>query len=325
MSTSDTRDATTSPPAEEVVAIPVRHPGRWVAAVVIAVLVAMLVHSLFTNPKWEWKIFGDFVFDHSILVGILKTLELTVLAMVIGVAGGIVLAVMRLSKNPIVSGVSWVYIQFFRGTPVIVQLLVWGNIAALYPTLSIGIPFGPSFGHESANTLISLFTAAVLGLGLNEAAYMAEIVRAGLLSVDQGQTEAAHSLGMSPTKTMRRIVLPQAMRVIVPPTGNETISMLKTTSLVLVLALPDLLGSASIIYDRNYKTIQLLLVASFWYLVMTSVLTIGQYYVERYFARGSSRALPPTPLQMLRRNLFTTKRSPYQQGGGQPLFPEATP
>ncbi|BEP11840.1 amino acid ABC transporter permease [Acidothermaceae bacterium B102] len=280
------------------------------SAAVIAVLVAMFVHSLVANPAWEWSVWRSFLFNHSILVGVLKTLELTVLAMAIGIFGGIMLAVMRLSKNPIVAGASWFYIQFFRGTPVLVQLIFWGNIGSLFKTLSIGIPFGPSFASASANSLISVFTAAVLGLGLNEAAYMAEIVRAGLLSVDPGQTEAAHSLGMTQAKTMRRIVLPQAMRVIVPPTGNETISMLKTTSLVVVLALPDLLGTASIIYGRNYKTIQLLLVASAWYLLLTSVLTVGQFYVERYYARGSARALPDTPLQKLRSQLFSLRHQP---------------
>jgi polar amino acid transport system permease protein len=287
------------PAAEDLRVVPVRHPGRWVAVAVLAVLAAMLVNSLVRNPRWEWDyVRGYFTFE-AILRGILVTLELTVLAMAIGLVGGIILAVMRLSPNPIVSGASWLYTWFFRGTPVLVQLIFWGYISALYPRLGIGIPFGPNVSAES-NTLISTFTAAVLGLGLNEAAYMAEIVRAGLLSVDHGQTEAAQALGMQRMQTLRRIVLPQAMRVIIPPTGNETISMLKTTSLVTVLALGDLLGAASLIYGGNFKYIPLLAVASIWYLIMTSILSVGQYYVERRFARGSSRALPPTPTQRIR-------------------------
>jgi polar amino acid transport system permease protein len=289
-----------SPPPEELRVVPVRHPGRWVAVVVIAVLVAMLAHSLITNPRWEWDFVQGYLTYDAILSGVLVTLELTVLAMAIGVVLGIVLAVMRLSPNPVLAGTSWVYTWFFRGTPVLVQLIFWGFIAQLYPRLSIGIPFGPEFVGADSNKVIGIFTAAVLGLGLNEAAYMAEIVRAGLLSVDEGQTEAASALGMRRMQTMRRIVLPQAMRVIIPPTGNETISMLKTTSLVTIIGVADLLGAAQLIYGSNFKQIPLLVVASLWYLLITSVLSIGQYYLERRFARGSSRALPPTPLQRLR-------------------------
>jgi amine acid ABC transporter, permease protein, 3-TM region, His/Glu/Gln/Arg/opine family len=290
-------------PVEELPVVPVRHPGRWVGVGVIAVLLAMLVHSLVVNPNWQWAYVQGYFAYPAIFGGILVTLELTVLAMVLGIVGGVVLAVMRLSPNPIVASAAWVYTWFFRGTPVLVQLLFWGFIARLYPELSLGIPFGPRFVTVDSNTLISTFTAAVLGLGLNEAAYMSEIVRAGILSVDHGQGEAAAALGMRRLQTMRRIVLPQAMRVIVPPTGNETISMLKTTSLVVVLALGDLLGVAALIYGGNFKQIPLLVVASLWYLIMTSVLSVIQYYVERRFARGSSRALPPTPIQRVRARL----------------------
>jgi polar amino acid transport system permease protein len=305
-----TGTATTDRPADELVTVPVRHPGRWVSAIVIAVLAAMMVHSFVANPKWDWHTVGSYLFDHTILVGLLHTLELTVLAMAIGIFGGILLAVMRLSKNPIVAGASWLYIWFFRGTPVLVQLVFWYYLGAIYPKLSLGIPFGPSFVHGESKTIITQFTAAILGLGLNEAAYMAEIVRAGILSVDPGQQEAAHALGMRGTTVMRRIVLPQAMRVIIPPTGNETISMLKTTSLVYVIAYGELFQNATLIYSRTYQTTQLLLVVSLWYLFCTSVLTGGQFYVERYYARGSSRALPETPIQKLRRVLFTTRRQP---------------
>jgi polar amino acid transport system permease protein len=229
------------------------------------------------------------------------TLELTAVAMAIGIGFGVVLAVMRLSPNPLISSASWIYIWLFRGTPLLVQILLWFNIAALYPRLSIGMPFGgPAFTHLNANSLITPFVAGMLALGLNEAAYMSEIVRAGILSVDEGQTEAALALGMTRLKTLRRIVLPQAMRVIIPPTGNETISMLKTSSLVSVIGVTELLFSVQQIYASNFRTIELLIDASIWYLAVTSVLSIGQYYVERRFARGSSRRLPPTPLQRVR-------------------------
>ncbi len=224
--------------------------------------------------------------------------------MAVGITLGVVLAIMRLSPNPLVSGASWVYVWLFRGTPVFVQIIFWFNIAALYPRLSLGLPFGgPQFAHANANTLITTFAAAILGLGLNEAAYMSEIVRAGILSVSEGQTEAAYALGMTRLKTMRRIVLPQAMRLIIPPTGNETISMLKTSSLVSEIAFTELLFASQQIYAVNYETIPLLIVASIWYLVVTSVLSVGQYYLERRFRRGSARELPPTPLQRLRRRL----------------------
>jgi polar amino acid transport system permease protein len=289
---------------EEIRAIPVRHPGRWVTAAIILVLGAALAKSVATNPRFEWGIIRHYLLSSRVLHGLVTTLELTGLSMAIGIALGTLLAVMRLSPNPLVSGASWLYIWFFRGTPVLVQILFWYNIAALYPSFSVGIPFGPQFAHFNAATVITPFVAGMLALGLNEGAYMAEIVRAGIISVEEGQTEAAQSLGMTRLQTMRRIVLPQAMRVIIPPTGNETISMLKTTSLVSVIATTELLYSVQLIYAVNYRTIPLLLVASIWYLIVTTVLTIGQYYLERYFGRGATRNLPETPLQRLRRNLL---------------------
>ncbi|HXR73812.1 amino acid ABC transporter permease [Actinocrinis sp.] len=310
---------------ETIRAVPVRHPGRWVAAAIIAVLLAMLVHNLATNTRWQGWIINQYLFTSQVLHGLLATLWLTLIAMVIGIVGGVILAVMRLSDNPVVSSSAWVYIWFFRGTPVLVQLIFWYNIAALFPTISIGIPFGPSFHTWSTTTLITTFAASILGLGLNEAAYMAEIVRAGILSVDEGQNEAACALGMRRLLIMRRIVLPQAMRVIIPPTGNETIGMLKTTSLVSVIASFDLLVSVQRIYNANYKVVPLLVVASIWYLVATSILTAGQYYVERHYARGSVRGLPPTPPQKFReffvRNIGVTHRLPAipnrdARGGG---------
>jgi polar amino acid transport system permease protein len=259
---------------------------------VLAVAVS-IARSVATNKRFEWGVVGDYLFDPRILHGVVVTLELTALSMAIGITLGIVAAVMRLSPNPLVSGGSWLYIWFFRGTPLLVQLLFWNFIAALFPTIDLGVPFGPSFIHAHANTLITPFAAALLGFGLNEGAYMSEIVRAGIISVDEGQSQAALSLGMTRLQIMRRIVLPQAMRVIIPPTGNETISMLKNTSLVLVLgSVFDLLFETQQIYSANFKTIPLLIVASIWYLVMTSVAYVGQYFIERRFGRGFSRASP---------------------------------
>jgi polar amino acid transport system permease protein len=239
-----------------------------------------------------------------VLKGVQATIVLTIIAMVMGVVFGVLLAVMRLSANPIVSGASWVYIWFFRGTPVLVQLVFWYAVPAVLRSISVGIPFGPGWlVTDDPKTLITQFVAVCLGLGLNEAAYMAEIARAGILSVDEGQVEAASALGMTRLLSMRRIVLPQAMRVIVPPTGNETISMLKTSSLASVVGYQELFGRTQIIASTTFQVIPLLLVASLWYLFMTTILTIGQYYVERRFARGALRALPPTPLQKLKARL----------------------
>jgi polar amino acid transport system permease protein len=290
---------------DQIRAVPVRHPGRWLAAALILLFSASLAHSVATNKRLEWHVVGEFLFDHRILDGVVLTLELTASAMAMGVILGVVLAVMRLSPNPLVSGVSWLYIWFFRATPVLVQLLFWEFIAAVYPSISLGIPFvGVEFVHGSANTVITTYIAALLGLGLNEGAYMAEIVRAGIISVDEGQTDAAQSLGMSRLQIMRRIVLPQAMRVIIPPTGNETISMLKTSSLASVIALTELLLAAENIFSVDFKPIQLLIVASIWYAVCTSVLYVGQYYLERYYGRGASRELTLTPLQRVRMGLL---------------------
>jgi polar amino acid transport system permease protein len=221
-----------------------------------------------------------------------------------GIAIGVVLAIMRLSPNPIVTGSAWVYIWFFRGTPVLVQLLFWYNAAYIFPTFSLGVPFGPALVHFDLNTWLTPFLAASVGLALNEGAYMSEIVRAGLISVDEGQNEAAQSIGMTRLMALRLIVIPQAMRVIIPPTGNETISMLKTTSLASVVVVAELTFTVEQIYSANYKTIPLLMVASLQYLWVTSVLMVGQYYLERHYARGSVRQLPPTPWQRVRRGLL---------------------
>jgi polar amino acid transport system permease protein len=300
--------------------VPVRHPGRWVSGLVILVLTAMLVNTLVFSKvvrgttqesRFQWNDVGRYLFATPVLRGIAVTLELTVIAMAVGIVLGVLLAVMRLSPNRLLSGSAWIYLWFFRGTPIFVQLTFWYvGISYLYPHITLGVPFGPAFLTVNANVLVTSFVAAALGLSLNEGAYMAEIVRAGIISVDEGQTEAAQSIGMSKAQTLRRIVLPQAMRVIIPPTGNETISMLKTTALVYAIAGGDLFTATQNISNTNYEVVPLLLVASLWYLFFTSLLTIGQYYIERYYARGSTRELPPTPWQRLRATILRLPTHP---------------
>ncbi|MGW2521282.1 amino acid ABC transporter permease [Streptomyces sp. NPDC001617] len=296
-----TAGAKNTPPAgpEAIKAIPVRHYGRYVTAVVaIAILVAIIY--AFGQGKINWHAVPAYFFDHRILTGVYKTLLLTVLSMLIGIVGGIVLAVMRLSTNPVTSSIAWFYIWFFRGTPVLVQLFLWFNLGLVFEYVNLG----PIYKNYWSDFMTPLLTA-LLGLGLNEAAYMAEICRAGLLAVDEGQTEASHALGMSHGKTLRRIVIPQAMRVIVPPTGNEVINMLKTTSLVAAVQYPELFRYAQDIGQNSGAPVEMYFLAAAWYLIMTSVLSVGQYYIERYYARGSSRALPPTPWQKVRAHLTT--------------------
>lgn len=265
-----------------------KHPWRWVSAAVILFLFGMLLYSAITNPRFHWDVIGLYFRDVAIAKGIQMTLFLTVVSMAIGILLGIVLAVMRLSVNPVVRSAAGLYVFFFRGTPVLVQLLLWYNIAALYPDITFGIPGV----HLNANDFINPLTAAILAFGLNEAAYMSEIVRAGILSVDAGQSEASGALGLNRMQTMLKVVLPQAMRVIIPPTGNETIGMLKNTALASVIAVYDLLYSSQVIYAKNFQVIPLLIVASLWYIIMTSVLTVGQTWLERRFSRGASRQTP---------------------------------
>ncbi|OON81207.1 amino acid ABC transporter permease [Streptomyces tsukubensis] len=293
-----------APPAgpQAIKAIPVRHYGRYIAAVVALALLVVIIYA-FSQGKINWGAVPDYFFDSRILRGMEKTMLLTVLSMLIGVVGGVVLAVMRLSKNPVTSSIAWFYIWFFRGTPVLVQLFVWFNLGLVFEYVNLG----PIYKDYWSSFMTPLLTA-LLGLGLNEAAYMAEICRAGLLSVDEGQTEASQALGMSHAKTLRRIVIPQAMRVIVPPTGNEVINMLKTTSLVAAVQYPELLRAAQDIGQTSGAPVEMLFVSAAWYLILTSVLSIGQFYVERYYARGSSRELPNTPFQKVRANLLSLGR-----------------
>jgi polar amino acid transport system permease protein len=306
---SSVKDTADKGRPEEIRAVPVRHVGRWLAGAIVLVVAVAVVRSIATNSRLEWSVVGKYLFDERVLEGLRVTIELTVISMAIGIVLGVLLAVMRLSPNKLVASASWLYIWFFRGTPVLVQIIFWYFISAAYPKINIGIPFGPAFIHGDANTLIKPFTAAILALGLNEGAYMSEIVRAGIISVEEGQADAAHSLGMTRLQTMRRIVLPQAMRVIIPPTGNETISMLKTTSLVSVIAVADLLYAVQSIYSVNFRTIPLLIVASIWYLVCTSVLYVGQFYIERHYARGATReGVAPTLAVQLARGVLSYRR-----------------
>ncbi|MFF6775998.1 amino acid ABC transporter permease [Streptomyces sp. NPDC012637] len=304
---ADATPAGSSPsgtPYEAIKAIPVRHYGRWISGVVVVVLLGWLLYA-FSQGNIIWDTVWDKVFDPSILDGLANTIIISVASMALGLVLGIVFAVMRLSKNPVTGAVAWLYIWFFRGTPVYVQLLVWFNLSLIFEYINLG----PIYKNETVDVMTP-FMVALLGLGLNEGAYMAEIVRAGIQSVDEGQTEAAHALGMSQTKTMGRIVLPQAMRVIVPPTGNEFINMLKTSSLVSAVQYTELLRASSNIGSTAGAVMEMLFVASIWYLALTSVFSVGQYYLERRFARGSTRNLPPTPWQRVKKNLITFKRSP---------------
>lgn len=268
--------------------VPSRHLGRWITAGIVLLAIAYLLYAMATNERFQWDVVVKYLFAEPILLGVLNTMILTALAMVIGILLGILIAVGRLSDNVIVSKAAWFYAWFFRGTPLLVQLLFWFFLSALVPKIALGVPFGPDLFSIDTNNLITPFMAAMLGLGLNEAAYMSEIVRSGISSVAPGQTEAAKSIGMTRLKTMRRVVLPQAMRIIIPPTGNETIGMLKQTSLVLVIGYSELLTSASLIYSRTYQTIPLLIVAALWYLFITALLSIGQFYLERRYGRGFS-------------------------------------
>lgn len=262
------------------------HFGQWAVSAVGLLLVILALRSVVTNPHFEWGTVGSYIVSPIILEGVAKTLEFTAIGMTIGIAIGILVALMRLSDNFLLRTISAVYVAAFRGTPLLVQLLFWYNIAALYPTLVLGVPFGPALWTGSANTLITPLSAAMLGLGLNEGAYMAEIVRGGMLGVDRGQRDAALSLGMTRLQIVTQIVLPQAMRLIIPPTGNQVISMLKSTSLISILAITELLYTAQLIYSRTFQTIPLLIVASIWYLVFTSVLSVIQSFLERRAGRG---------------------------------------
>ncbi|WP_285757541.1 amino acid ABC transporter permease [Nocardiopsis ansamitocini] len=288
---------------EPIRAIPVRYPGRWVASAFILLLSAMFVHMLITNEVFNWPFMFENMFIEPVLIGVRTTLVLTVLAMVIGVLIGIIVAVMRLSGNPVLAGVGWVYTWFFRAVPRLVLCVLFGNLGVLYSTIDLGLPFDnywmPLLGMSGdarflsfeTRDILTAFVAALLALALSEGAYMAEIVRAGLQSVDKGQTEAAQALGMSRTKVLRRITLPQALRVIVPPTGNETTAMLKDTSLVAYVPLTtELWFQLQTVGNRVFDPFPMLVAACIWYLAITSVFMFGQYFLERSFTKGDRQA-----------------------------------
>lgn len=280
--------------------LPLRHPGRWIAAALVLVLLLNFGQTLFTNPSWEWAKVGKWLFSPAILTGLQLTLAATAISAVVSFAGGIVVALGRLSANPVLSSVSWLYVWLFRSVPLILVLIFLYNLGNLYPTIGVGIPFGPQVEVKTVSVLSDL-TLGVIGLSLSEIAYSSEIVRAGILSVDQGQHEAAKSLGLPRGRQFRRIVLPQALRSIVPAYVNQIIGLLKASSLLFYVSLLDLFGVVQNL-SSTYPTdiIPLLVVATIWYLVLTSVVSVIQYYVERFYARGAVRTLPPTPFQRLR-------------------------
>lgn len=279
-----------------------RHWFRWVISAIVILIAAQFVWSLFTNENYEWDVFAHYFLSEPVLIGVGYTLSLTAIAATIGFVLGTVLALARLSTSPLLNAVSWSFIWFFRSVPLIVQIIVWYNLGYLYPTLGLGWPFTTDFWivEFPTVTLISGFAAAILGLGLHQAAYSAEIIRGGLLSVDQGQHEAAAALGLPARRRLFRIILPQAMRSIVPNATNEVIGLVKGAAVAFVIAIPELFYAVQVIYNRNSRVIPLLLVAVIWYAIITTILSIGQYYIERHYAKGSVRVLPPTPLQRLR-------------------------
>lgn len=274
---------------------PLPHPGRWIAAAVILALAAWFVIGAATNEAYGWDTYFAYLLDTRIATAALHTLALTALAMIIGVVLGALMAIMRMSPNPVLRGVSWIFLWVFRGTPVYVQLVFWGLLGSLYQSINVG------FAEFDLEGLLSnMFFLAVIGLGLNEAAYMAEIVRSGIQSVPEGQLEASKALGMGWWMTMRRTVMPQAMRIIIPPTGNELISMLKTTSLVVAIPYSyELYGRSMDIANALFDPVPLLLVAATWYLAITSILMVGQHYLEKYYDRGMSRELTGRQLAAL--------------------------
>jgi polar amino acid transport system permease protein len=290
------------PDIHSVKAVDVFHPSWWVGGAVLLLLALLFIRLLITNENLQWSVVWQYLFSREILAGLGRTLMLTFLSMILGLIIGTVIAIMRLSRNPVFRATSWAWIWFFRGVPPLVQLVFWYNLGLLIPEVSIGIPFGPELWSAPTNQLITPLSAALLGLAFTESAYAAEMIRAGIQAINVGQTEAAATLGMTQAQTLRRIVLPQALRIIIPPIGNDTISMLKFTSLVSVLALPDLLYSAQMIYSRTYQTIPLLIVATIWYLVLSTVLTFVEHYIEH-------RLKDDTPLdfRLVLRSLFKSK------------------
>jgi polar amino acid transport system permease protein len=302
MNTQTKPGVSTGSAAPDLKIVPRRHVARWISGGLVVLLLVWLGVS-FSRAQIDWPTVQEYLTVPTLIQGIGVAIVLTVVAMVLGLVLGVVTAVMRLSKNPVTSGVAWLYIWVFRGTPVYLQLLMWFNLALIFPVIGI-----PGVFQGRMIDILSPFVAASIGLGLNQGAYTSEVVRGGILSVDEGQTEAAQAVGMTRLQAMRRIVLPQAMRVIIPPVGNEVIGMLKTTSLASAIGVSEILSEAQHIYYVNNRIMELLIVCAVWYLGAVSLLSIGQYYLERSFAKGSSsRQLPLTPLQRLK-SIFGTYR-----------------
>ena len=288
-------EATQAELNEEIKAKPLPHPGRWITAAVLLVLFLWFIIGAARNEAYHWDVYFQYLFDTRIAAAAGWTIALTVLAMLIGIVGGAIVAVLRMSENPVLSTVAWFYLWVFRGTPVYVQLVFWGLLGTIYSTIDLGVA-----EVDLSTVLSNTFVLAFVGLGLNESAYMAEIVRAGIQAVPEGQTEASKALGMSWWQTVRRTILPQAMRIIIPPTGNEFISLLKTTSLVIAVPFSlELYGRSTDIANALFLPVPMLLVAATWYLVITSILMVGQFYLERYFARGATRQLTARQLAAL--------------------------
>lgn len=279
--------------APRIEARPVRHVGQWVVAVVAIALLVMLAIAVFQNPYIDHHAVSTFLFNHLILKGVVVTLEITAISMAMGIVIGVLLALARETRNVVLQKCAALYIWAFRGTPLLVQILLWGNFALLFKHLALGVPFTHVYAFSVAtNSVVTIFVASCLALGLNEGAYMAEVVRAGILAIDRGQVDAALAIGMTRGMAMRRIVMPQAIRVIIPPTGNQLINLLKASALVSVIAGGDLLTVTEEIYSQNYRTLELLLVASFWYLAIVTVANIGQHFLERHFQRSDSAIAP---------------------------------
>ncbi|MGW3953188.1 amino acid ABC transporter permease [Streptomyces sp. NPDC004752] len=295
---------TPSKPLSAQRVVPLRRPGRWIVTAVVLVVVAQIAHGLATNPFYQWDRFRYWFLRPTVLDGLLITLEVTALSAVLGLLGGILLALGRLSGSPVLRAVSWTYTWLFRSVPLIVVLIFLYNFSALYRTVSLGLPFGPAFVTFDESRLATDMAVAVVGLSLNEAAYASEVVRGGILSVDQGQHEAAAALGLPKGYQFTRIVFPQALRSITPNYVNQLIGLIKGTSLVFYVSLIDLFGAVQTM-GSTYPgdIVPLLLVATVWYLILTSAVSVVQFYVERYFARGATRTLPPTPLQRARSGL----------------------
>jgi len=280
--------------------VPLRHYGRWLSGAVVLVLLGLIIKA-FAQGQIDWPVVKEFFFAPVLLKGMANTMLITILAIIMGLVLGVVFAVMRLSKNPVTNAVAGAYIWLFRGTPVYLQLLIWFNLALVFPVVNLG------FYKGQMVELMTPFLAALLGLGINEGAYMTEIVRGGILSVDRGQLDAASAIGMTRLMAMRRIVLPQAMRVITPPIGNEFIGLLKTSSMASTIAFTELLHRAQLIYFVNAKVIELLIVAAGWYMIVVTIFTAIQAQVEHRFARGQSHEAPPSFLQKMWRNITMTR------------------